>query len=70
MIPSLLYGLEVLLLNLKQLDQMKKFHLEILKNIQSLPVRTANAIVYLLLEALPLKAERKKKIGTFPRGYR
>ena len=33
MIPRLLYELEVLLLNLKQPDQLEKFHLEILKNI-------------------------------------
>ena len=58
---KLLYGLEVLSLDKKQLDELGKFHLEILKNIQSLPTRTANAIVYLLLGALPLKAEIEKK---------
>ena len=62
----LLYGLEVLSLNKKQLDDLWKFHLEILKNIQSLPTRTANTIVYLLLGALPLKAEiEKKQLGLF-----
>ena len=40
---------------------MEKFHLETLKNIQSLPVRTANSIVYLLLGALPLRAELEKR---------
>ena len=65
-LPRLLYGLEVLSLNKKQLDELGKFHLEILKNIQSLPTRTANAIVYLLLGALPLKAEiEKKQLGLF-----
>ena len=56
-----LYGLEVLSLSRKQLDELKKFHLETLKNIQSLPVRTANTIVYLLLGALPLRAELEKR---------
>lgn len=65
-LPRLLYGLEVLSLNKKQIDELEKFHLDILKNIQSLPVRTANSIVYLLLGALPLKAElERKQLGLF-----
>lgn len=60
-LPRLLYGLEVLPLSKKLLEELEKFHLETLKNIQSLPTRTANAIVYLLLGALPLKAEIEKK---------
>ena len=59
-LPRLLYGLEVLSLSRKQLDELEKFHLETMKNIQSLPVRTANSIVYLLLGALPLRAELEK----------
>ena len=42
-------------------QQEAKFHLETLKNIQLLPTRTSNAIVYLLLGALLLKAELEKK---------
>ena len=60
-VPRLLYGLEVLLLNKDQLEELEKFHIENLKNIQSLPTRTANSIVYLLLGALPLKAEIKRR---------
>ena len=60
-LPRLLYGLEVLSLSRKQLDELEKFHLETLKNIQSLPVRTANSIVYLLLGALPFRAELEKR---------
>ena len=70
-IPRLLYGLEVLSLNKKQLDELERFHLEILKNIQLLPTRTANSIVYLLLGALPLKAEiEKRQLGLFYCYYR
>ena len=65
-LPRLLYGLEVLSLNKKQLDELEKFHLEALKNIQSLPTRTANSVTYLLLGALPLKAEMdRKQLGLF-----
>ena len=65
-IPRLLYGLEVLLLNKGQLDELEKFHIEILKQIQSLPTRTANSIVYLLLGALPLKVEiERRQLGLF-----
>ena len=40
--------------------------LEILKNIQSLSTRTANAIVYLRFGALSLKAEiEKRQLGLF-----
>ena len=66
MLPRLLYGLEVLSLSKKLLDELEKFHLETLKNIQSLPTRTANAVVYLLLGALPMTAElEKKQLGLF-----
>ena len=65
-IPRLLYGLEVLLLNKGQLEELEKFHIEILKNIQSLPTRTANSIVYLLLGALPFQGEiERRQMGLF-----
>ena len=59
-LPRLLYGLEVLSLSKKLLDEIENFHLETLKNIESLPTRTANAFIYLLLGALLLTAELKK----------
>lgn len=60
-IPRLFYGLEVLPLNADQLHQLRTFHLEILKNIQSLPSRTANCVAYLLIGALPIDAELEKR---------
>ena len=53
--------MEVLSLSKKLLDELETFHLEILKNIQSLPTRMANSVVYLLLGAFPLNAEIEKK---------
>lgn len=60
-IPKLLYGLEVLSLNKKQLDKLEKFHIENLKYIQTLTTHTANSMVYLLLGVLLIKAKIEKK---------
>ena len=59
-VPRLLYGLEVLLLNKGQLEELEKFHIENLKNIQSLPTRTANSIVYITWSP-PFKSRNRKK---------
>ena len=59
-IPRMLYGLEVIPINDSQMENLLKFHLQSLKRIQSLPKRTANFAVYLLLGALPLQAELHK----------
>ena len=68
---GLLYVLGVVLLNKGQLEKLEKFHIEILKNIQSLPTRTATSIVYLLLGALPLKAEiERRQLDLFIRNTR
>ena len=60
-IPRLLNGLEVLPINTTQIRQLTAFHLDTLRNIQSLPKRTATCIVYLLLGALPIEAELEKR---------
>ena len=60
-LPRLLYELEVLILTQGQLDQPSRYHIQTLRNIQSLPQRTASGAVYLLLGALPLEAELHKK---------
>ena len=60
-LTRLLYGLEVLSLNWKQLDELEKFHLETLRNIQSLPVRTANSVVYCFTGCTPFVDRIRKK---------
>ncbi|CAC5407671.1 unnamed protein product [Mytilus coruscus] len=60
-LPRLLYSLEVLPLNLTQLKALSDFHLTFLRNIQSLPTRTASIGIYSLLGALPLEAELHKR---------
>lgn len=63
-LPRLLYGLEVLPLTITQLSILTKFHVQLLRKVQSLPDRTATGIVYLLLGALPIEAEiHKRQLG-------
>jgi len=60
-IPRLLYGLETLNLQNKDMATLCSFHLSTLKRLQSLPIRTANSAVYLLLGILPISAELHKR---------
>jgi hypothetical protein len=60
-IPRLLYGLETLNLKNKDMTTLFIFHLSTLKPLQSLPIRTANSAVYLLLGILPIFAELHKR---------
>ncbi|MCG8097222.1 MAG: reverse transcriptase family protein [Candidatus Thiodiazotropha endolucinida] len=60
-LPRLLYSLETLNLRQVHINQLQRFHVATLRNIQSLPVRTASSVVHLLLGALPLHAEIHKR---------
>ena len=61
MLPRLLYGLDVLSLTQGQVDQLSRYHIQTLRNIQFLPRRTACAAVYILLGALPFEADLHKR---------
>ena len=56
-IPRLLYGREIIPLNKTQLEKINRYHVKTLRNLQSLPQRTATSAVYLLLGALPIERE-------------
>jgi hypothetical protein len=43
------------------MEALSSFHLSTPKHLQSLPIRTANSAVYLLLGILPISAELHKK---------
>ncbi|CAC5424233.1 unnamed protein product [Mytilus coruscus] len=60
-IPRLVYGMEILPLNQRQLDIMTRFHTKTLRNIQSLPTKTATGSVLMLLGALTIEAEIHKR---------
>ena len=64
-LPKLLYGMEVLSLNQKQLGILSKFHIDNLRKFQSLPIRTATAVIYLLIGAMPIEAEIHKRQISF-----
>ena len=61
-IPRLLYGLEITSLNKTQIKELERYHLNTLRQIQSLPKRTATASVFMLLGALPIEAELHKRL--------
>ena len=47
-LPQLLNGLETLPINLKHIETLEKFHRDTLRNIHSLPQRTAKNALYLI----------------------
>ena len=57
----MLYGLEVVHLKKSQFNQLERYHLRTLRQIQSLPQRTASSAVYMSLGALPIEAEIHKR---------
>ena len=55
-IPRYTYGLEILNMSTKEINSLNQFHKKLLKQIQTLPDRTADSAIFLLLGALPLQA--------------
>ena len=60
-LPRLPYGLETLTLIKGQVEQLSKYRIQTLRNIQSNPQRTSTSAVLLLLGALPLETELHRK---------
>ena len=60
-IPRMLYELEVIHLTKTQLNQLERYNLRTLRQIQALPQRTASYAGYMLLGALPIETEIHKK---------
>ena len=54
--PVLTYGLEALILDVKELEVIETFARSMLKRLQSLPNSTANQATYLLFGTLPIEA--------------
>ncbi len=55
-LPRLLYGLEAMNLDSGQLKELEQFHVKFLRQIQSLPDRTAKCGVFILLGTIPIEA--------------
>ena len=56
-IPTLLYGLEALVLEADNIEKLERYHRRNLRYIQHLPQSTAIPAVYLLLGTLPIEAQ-------------
>lgn len=64
-IPRLLYGLESVVVTTSQLELLNSFHRKILKQLQSLPEKTATPAVHMLIGIPPLTALLHIRILTF-----
>ena len=54
-LPHLTFGLEAVVLKEKQIQSLESYHRTTLRELQSLPKRTAKCAVYLLAGTLPLE---------------
>ena len=59
--PRMLYGLEAIDINAPNLERLEVAHRSLIRNIQSLPRRTASASLYILSGILPIEAITDKK---------
>ena len=58
----MLYGHEVIYLTKTQLNQLERYHLRVLRQIQAPPQRAASSAVYTLLGALVIEEEIHKSL--------
>jgi hypothetical protein len=63
--PRLLYGLETLILNIKQREILEVYYRTLLRRLQSLPDTTAIEALYILAGVLPVEAQLDIKILHF-----
>ena len=65
-VPTLLYGLEALVLSEKETERLEMFHRRNLRHILHLPTSTASPAIYLLTGCAPVEAMLHiKTLGTF-----
>lgn len=60
-LPRLTYGLEVLPLKKKHVENLEPFHRKSIRYLKSLPQRTATVAIYLLVRVIPIEAELHKR---------
>ncbi|XP_063411607.1 uncharacterized protein LOC134694525 [Mytilus trossulus] len=61
-IPRLLYGLDIIRLTKTDIAKLSVYYIQLLKQIQHLPSRTANSAVLVLTGQLPIESEIHKKM--------
>ncbi len=64
-LPTLLYGLESLILSGPEVESLEQYHRKNLRFLQHLPQSTANCALFLLLGQIPIEAQIHIKILTF-----
>ena len=62
--PRVMFGLEAIILKSKQISKLNDFHKKCVRELQSLPVRTALPAIYLLGGILPMEAYLDMQIAT------
>ena len=62
-LPRLMYGLESIVLKTKHITELEAYHKKTLRELQSLPVRTASSAVYLMSGIPPLEALLDQQIA-------
>jgi hypothetical protein len=60
-LPRLIYGLEILPLKKKHVENLESFHRKSIRYLQSSPQRIATTAIYLLVGAIPIEAELHKR---------
>lgn len=63
-VPRLLYGLEILSLSIEDIRNLENYYKKLLRQIQHIPDRTANAATFLLLGRIPIIGEVHKRMLT------
>ena len=61
-LPRLLYGLDVIRLTKTDIKNLSTYYVQLLKQIQHVPVRTATAAVLILAGQIPIEAELHKRM--------
>ena len=64
-IPTLLYGLEVITPDKKNLEKLEKFHKRMVKQILSLPQNAPDIVPYIISGLIPIERQIHIKVLTF-----
>jgi hypothetical protein len=64
-IPTLLYGVEVITADKKNLEKLEKFHKRMVKQILSLPQNAPDIVPYIISGIIPIEGQIHIKVLTF-----
>ena len=64
-VPTLLYGLEVINPDKKNLEKLERFHKRMVKQIISLPQNAPDIVPYIILGLIPIERQIHIKVLTF-----